>query len=150
MPPRANPAVTNSDLAVLMAGLSEKVIGIDGRLTEVSKDAREARDTAREVATKLDVEGIPAKLSELRVEMHTGDSELRTDFSSANARLKGELGARLDGHDDRIGALETARTAAEAQARGKRSVLRWTADHMPWLIALGVALASYFGWGKHS
>lgn len=131
-----------------MAKLSEQVGALNSRVSDAARDAREARDAAREFASASTAQDIPAKIAELKGMIDQISSAARTDLVNTSARLTTEFRdnhamsqRRLDGHETRIGQLE-----ADKQRRdGITGVAAWVSKNMPWLLPALAFAAAFFG-----
>lgn len=115
--------------------------GLDGRVTEIREDAREARDAATRLTERLGAQDMPAKVAELRGIMDKGFSDARSDLVNAITRLTGEMRPELADHDARLSELETFRHRIE----GARGAIGWVSKNAPWLVSLAMGFLAALG-----
>lgn len=122
-----------------LAKLSERLEAVDQRVEGVTRDAREARDAAREVVSASRVQDIPAKIAELKGMIDQISSAARADLVNASSKITTELREKHQDHEGRISSLE-----AERQRRdGAAGLIGWVTKHAPWLLPAVAFLAGF-------
>jgi hypothetical protein len=125
----------------------EVLVGVHA-LTEIVKavatDAREARDGMIAIKATMLEQNVGVRIEALHAEIKATSTEIRSDMVNAITKARGEFQAGLADHDLRIDKLEQARDQSGARA----GILKWLADHAPWLLAIVISGAAFLGLGQ--
>lgn len=133
------------------ASVGAKLSGLSDRVTEVGKDAREARDGLNRIEATLLEQNVAERLAELRAEFKASYVELRADGINSYSRLRADVTAARKEIDDRQAVAESRIDALEKyrdQTDGARSLMGWLAKNAPWLLALLITSLGSLGLGK--
>lgn len=110
--------------------------GVEARQEETTKavgqaqaDAREARDTAREIAVILREQNALERVAELRAEARQLVADLREDTVKAITSVRSEVKA----HGERLDVLEVLKTKGQGVLMGGK----WTLDLLKFIAGAG-------------
>ncbi|MDB5448751.1 MAG: hypothetical protein JWQ97_4068 [Phenylobacterium sp.] len=115
--------------------------GLDGRVTEIREDAREARDAATRLTERFGAQDIPTKLAELRGDVEKGFAGARADLVNSMDKITRETRSGLDALETRVATLEGFKNRIE----GAGGVFGWLSKNAPWLLAMLMTAAAAMG-----
>lgn len=129
------------ELLSASATQSAELRALSGRVDGVQKDAREARDVARDNLAQTQAQDLPAKVAELRGHIEALDTARRADLLNAIEKLTRESRTGHDEHEKRLKALE----AFQSRFDGATGLMGWVSKYAPWLLSAALGVLAMLG-----